>query len=254
MPRRQKESYSIQSVEHALDLLEALSEAEEEVRIAQLSEQLGMNKTSIFRLLATFANRGYVEKEEKSGKYRLGFSAFETGQKLLSRMGLLRTAKPVIEKLARACDEALYLAVPHATEILLLDMVDTMQQVKIIPLLGQRFPITGTSAGQVILAHSPSHLKACTGKIPESLTAELPKIAEQGYCIESGDFGEGIASLAVPLLNAEKKVLGSLCLIGPEFRLTREKIETQLLPQLQDAGIIVSSKLGYVGYFIDRRL
>ena len=72
MPSRDKESYSIQAVENALDVLEALSEIDDDVRISQLSEKLAMNKTSVFRLLATFENRGYVEREELSGKYRLG--------------------------------------------------------------------------------------------------------------------------------------------------------------------------------------
>ena len=83
MPSRDKESYSIQAVENALDVLEALSEIDDDVRISQLSEKLAMNKTSVFRLLATFENRGYVEREEQSGKYRLGLSAYEIGQKFL---------------------------------------------------------------------------------------------------------------------------------------------------------------------------
>ena len=70
MPSRDKESYSIQAVENSLDVLEALSEIDDDVRISQLSEKLAMNKTSVFRLLATFENRGYVEREERSGKYR----------------------------------------------------------------------------------------------------------------------------------------------------------------------------------------
>ena len=102
MPSRDKESYSIQAVENALDVLEALSEIDDDVRISQLSEKLAMNKTSVFRLLATFENRGYVEREERSGKYRLGLSAYEIGQKFLSRMGLLRHARPVVERLAGA--------------------------------------------------------------------------------------------------------------------------------------------------------
>lgn len=252
MPPRQKESYSIQSVDNALDVLEALCEEGEEVRISQLSQRLGMNKTSIFRLLATFENRGYVEKEQKSGKYKLGLSAYEIGQKFLSRMGLLNKAKPVIERLARECNEALYLAVPRKNEVLMLDMVDTMQQVKIIPLVGNRYPITGCSAGRAILASSETHRSQCA---PESLSAigeELATIRETGGCVDKGVLGEGIASLAIPLIDAQGNVPGSLCMVGPEFRLTHEKIKETLLPQLIDAGIVISSKLGYVGHFMTK--
>lgn len=252
MSVRGKDSYSIQSVDNALDVLEALCDEEgDEVRISRLSERLGMNKTSVFRHLATFESRGYVEKEQKSGKYRLGLSAYEIGQKLLSRMGLLRKAKPVIETLVRSCNEAIYLTVPRGTEVLLLDMVDTTQQVKIISLLGTRYPIGGPSAGRVILAHSAFHRGNCSLDDLAPLEAELPQIKERGSCVDSGTFGEGIASLAVPLVDAQGNVPGSLCMVGPEFRLTPEKIETDLLPSLSEAGEVVSSKLGHVGHYLD---
>ncbi|MCF6178644.1 MAG: IclR family transcriptional regulator [Geopsychrobacter sp.] len=252
MPPRQKESYSIQSVDNALDVLEALCEEGEEVRISQLSQRLGMNKTSIFRLLATFENRGYVEKEQSSGKYKLGISAYEMGQKFLSRMGLLRKAKPVIERLARECNEALYLAVPRGDDVLMLDMVDTLQQVKIIPLVGNRYPITASSAGQVILANSETHRNNCTLEELAVINTQLSEIRDAGGCADRGIMGEGIASLATPLIDAQGNVPGSLCLIGPEFRLTQEKIEKTLLPQLIEAGIVISSKLGYVGHFLNK--
>ncbi|HEX9779391.1 MAG TPA: IclR family transcriptional regulator [Geopsychrobacteraceae bacterium] len=252
MPRRQKESYSIQSVDNALDVLEALCDEGDEVRISQLSERLGMNKTSIFRLLATFENRGYVEKEQKSGKYKLGLSAYEIGQKFLSRMGLLRKAKPVMEKLVRQCNEAIYLAVPSGNEVLLLDMVDTTQQVKIISLLGKRYPITGPSAGQVILAHDERHRAKCSLEEVAAMKSDMPRIRQQGNCHDQGTFGEGIASLAAPLIDAHGGVPGSLCIIGPEFRLSPEKIENELLPGLTEAGVVISSKLGYVGHFINK--
>jgi len=252
LPPRQKESYSIQSVDNALDVLEALCEEGEEVRISQLSQRLGMNKTSIFRLLATFENRGYVEKEQKSGKYKLGLSAYEMGQKFLSRMGLLRKAKPVIERLARECNEALYLAVPRDNEILMLDMVDTMQQVKIIPLVGNRYPITGSSAGRVVLAYSEMHRNQCPPERLSVLKNDLLLIRETGGCVDKGVLGEGIASLAIPLIDAQGNVPGSLCMVGPEFRLTAEKINEILLPQLIEAGVVISSKLGYVGHFMTK--
>ena len=254
MPPRQKESYSIQSVDNALDVLEALCEEGEEVRISQLSQRLGMNKTSIFRLLATFENRGYVEKEQRSGKYRLGLSAYEMGQKFLSRMGLLRKAKPVIERLARETNEALYLAVPKEGEILMLDMVDTMQQVKIVPLVGNRYPLGVPAAGRVILANSELHRGKCTREELAALEPELTRIREAGGCSDRGVLGEGIASLAAPLIDAQGNVPGSLCMIGPEFRLTPEKVNELFLPRLIDAGVVISSKLGYVGHFMNKEV
>lgn len=251
MPARDKESYSIQAVENALDVLEALSEIDDDIRISQLSEKLAMNKTSVFRLLATFENRGYVEREERSGKYRLGLSAYEIGQKFLSRMGLLRHARPVAERLSRGCNEAVYVAVRRRKEVLFLDMVDTTQKVKIVPLVGRRYPLETTAAGQVLLAFNDGRdiQDIDTSKSMDSLFA---MIRRQGFAQDSGSLGEGIASVVAPLFGAGGKLHGVLCVVGPEFRLPREIIESQILTPLLDTCGIISSKLGWLSPYIPR--
>lgn len=258
MSTRGKDSYSIQSVENALAVLEALCEEEEEFRISHLSEKLGMNKTSVFRLLATFENRGYVEREKGSGKYRLGLSAYEMGQKFLSRMGLLRKAKPVMELLVRRCNEAVYLGVRRQEEVLFLDLTETGQQVKIVSLLGNRYPLTQNAAGKVILAHTTPEETAPRGKkstavdLPPPLREELGRIRQQGFCVDLSSLGEGVVSLAVPLFDATGEVPGCLSMIGPGFRMTPERIEQEFLPQLREAGEIISSKLGYMGHHLGK--
>lgn len=250
---RGKDSYSIQSVENALAVLEALSDEGEEVRISHLSEKLGMNKTSVFRLLATFENRGYVEREKGSGKYRLGLSAYEMGQKFLSRMGLLRKARPVIERLVRECNETVYVAVRRQEEILFLDMVESSQQVKIVPLLGNRYPLRSSTAGKAILAHAPANSCALqkTESQPNPLE-ELGRVRQQGYCLDCDPLGEGVVSLAIPLFGPGGEVPGCLCMIGPDFRLTPERLQKQFLPALKEAGEIISSKLGYLGHYLGK--
>lgn len=240
VPVRDKDSYAIQSVNNALDVLEALAAEENDIRVSRLSEKLGMNKTSVFRLLATFENRGYVEREEHSGKYRLGLTAYEIGQKFLSRMGLLRQARPVMENLARACDEAVYLGVRRGDEVLFLDMVDTQQQVKVVSLAGRRFPLAAVAAGRVILRRSTTRPLPTTGA-----AAALP--LPPGFEGDDNALGSGIRSVAAPLLAGDGEVPASLCLVGPDFRLGPERIVGEILPRLREAGLTISSKLGFFG-------
>ncbi len=254
MPSRDKESYSIQAVENALDVLEALSEEEEDVRISQLSEKLHMNKTSVFRLLATFENRGYVEREEASGKYRLGLSAYEIGQKFLSRMGLLRHAKPLMERLSRGCNEAVYLAVRRRHEVLFLDMIDTTQKVKIVPLVGKRYPLETTVPGLALLAFATTNGNGKVKEMPPEVREHIETIRSTGYVIGSGTLGEGITTLAAPLFGNGGKLHGALCVVGPEFRLPEEMIQKELLPQLLEASSIISSKLGWYAPHLPRNL
>jgi len=254
---KQKNGYSINSVENALDLLEAICDEGGEARISQLSQRLGMNKTSVYRLLATFEKRGFVERGEDSVKYRLGLSAYEMGQKLLSRMGMLRKARPSMERLARQCNESVYFMVRRGDEVLLLDMIDSTQQVKITPLTGRRFPLAATAVGRIFQAYGErpggegkKHLEV---KMPPLPATDLDDIRRRGVCIDQQGFGDGVTCVAVPLLNAKGEVAAVLAILGPEFRMTRERIEADLVPQLKDAGYVVSAGLGYLGHYLRRK-
>ncbi|WP_429884374.1 IclR family transcriptional regulator [Geoalkalibacter halelectricus] len=245
MPAREKESYSIRSVDNALALLEALSEEDEELSLSRLSERMGLNKASVFRLLATFERRGYVERRQGSRDYQLGPSAYEIGQKLLSRMGLLRKARPVMEKLVRECDEAAYLVVRRSDDALFLDMVDNLQQVKVVSLVGRRLPLESCAAGKIFLAFDDNIEQNLKDKLTKE---ERESIRRQGFAGDCHGIGEGGSCIAVPLFDAAAEVAGVLALVGPEFRMPSERIEKQLFPALKNAGETICSKLGYLGY------
>lgn len=240
MGEQEKRPYAVQSVESALDVLEALTECTDGIGITRLSERLSLSKAKVFRLLATFERRGYVEKEKRTGRYRLGTSAFETGQKFLLSLALLQKSKTVMESLAWKCNEAVYLGLRRGMEVLLLDMVDTLQQVKVVPLLGRRYPLEKVAAGAVLLA-AMTTAESAQASDPWNGTRHL------GFARDCSALGEGISSLAVPLWNGAGEVVGSLSLVGPSFRFEETRMEQELLPLLRQAGEIISSRSGYPG-------
>lgn len=258
MPAREKDTYCIHSVENALALLEALCEEGEEVSLSSLSQRLNLTKASLFRLLATFENHGYVEREPGSRKYRLGMAAYEIGQKFLSHMELLRKARPAMEQLAREFNEAVYLAVRRNNEVLFLDMVDSTQQVKIVPLVGRRFPMATTAPGKIFLSH-PLTAQAGTSA-PTKTAPPLPEgdqvtTQEKGAFVDRAGFGEGATCIATPIFSASGEIAGVLTMLGPEYRMTQQRIETDLLPAMTTAREVISSRLGYLDHvFGDRQL
>jgi len=249
VPGKEKDAYCIQSVENALTLLEALCDEEDEVSLSRLSDRLSMNKANVFRLLATFESRGYVERSQQSSKYRLGPSAYEIGQKFLSRMELLRKARSVMEQLVRECNESVYLAVPCGDEVLFLYVVDSIQQVKIASLVGKRFPFERCAAGKIMQALTELGPVAREEGVGESARMlELEGLLHAGIASDENMLGEGISSLAVPLMRGNSKVAGSLVMVWPSFRVPSEGIEKQFEPALRLSGEIVSARLGYRGY------
>jgi DNA-binding IclR family transcriptional regulator len=178
------------------------------------------------------------------------------GQKILARMGVLRKARPAMSRLVRQCNESVYFVVRRNDYVLMLDLVDTTQQVKVASLVGQRFSLA-TTAGRLFAAYdgvSGSNGRK-RGDVPggESLTVlERESIRAAGCCGDQQGFGEGVASLAVPLFNAKNEVVAVLAILGPDFRFSPGRIDTELLPQLQEAGRSISGGLGFLGDYLNR--
>ena len=236
MPERDRSTYVIHAVENALEVLSAISQEPGDFALTTLSARLGMDKSYVFRVLATFEHCGYVQQADSSGHYRAGLAAYETSGGFLHQSKLLQLAKPLMESLAKACDEAVYLAIAGGEDLLLIEMVDSPQQVRVMPLAGRRFALDQFSAGRVIQAYAG----------PENPSASQQAIRRQEFFADHGLVGAEIGSLAVPILNAQGLACASLCILAPEFRFGPERIEQHLLPFLKDAGHELSAKLGHI--------
>lgn len=237
---------TIKSVDKALEVLEAFSTTPDGINLSSLSEKLQMNKSGVYRLLQAFKQRGYVEQECKNGKYHLGLVAYMVGQNIVSKMDLLSMARPVMERLARACKETVYLVLPSGQNVLMFDSCASRNPVNVMSLKGRHYPMSGCAAGDMLLAYGAIADEGGAGS-PLGNDVRLSLLNQQGYSADANQLGDGVVSLAVPLLNAEQIAVGSLCFVGPDFRLSEERIASDLLRPLIDAGQSISMKLGYSG-------
>src|SRR5438105_8647090 len=111
MVRREKSNYVIQSVSHALDVLEQFNGGVDEIGVTELSKRLKLHKNNVFRLLATLEARGYIEQNKASENYRLGIKCLHLGRRYIEHMGLVRQARPILDNVTRKCRESTYVAV-----------------------------------------------------------------------------------------------------------------------------------------------
>lgn len=253
---REKSSYAVQTVEKALDILETLTEESRDTTLPYLAERLNLSRNKAFRLLATLESKGLVERDEASGIYRLGISSVELAQRLLNSTSLIRHAHPIMEKLARKHDEAVYIAVIKDDEVLFLDMVDCDQAIKTAPLVGKRFPFFNNAAGKAIKSLESSDLlekffrKRRNGDIIDqsTLNIELKEIRERGFAVDFDGLGEGIVSVAVAVRDYAGKVIGALTMLGPSFRLMASRLEDEIVPSLSEGAEMLSLKFGYAKF------
>src|SRR5258705_13677059 len=111
MVQREKTNYVIQSVAHALDVLEQFYGELDELGVTELSKRLKLHKNNVFRLLATLESRGYIEQNRATENYRLGIRCLQLGQTYVNQMRLLRQARPILEDASKQSKENTYVPV-----------------------------------------------------------------------------------------------------------------------------------------------
>jgi DNA-binding IclR family transcriptional regulator len=251
---RERGTYSVQAVVKAFDLLESLAAEDTSPTVPVLAKKLELSRNKVYRLLATLEDKGLIERDAVTGTYRLGLCAFEMAQHILKSASLIRMAHPIMEELARKHDEAIYITVMNNDEVLFLDMVDSFQQIKTIPLVGRRFPFFTNSAGKAIKAMSSSDALermfrhgARSKGIPDirKLETELSDIRKKGVAVDFGGLGEGICAVSVVIKDYAGKVVGALTMLAPSFRMLQERLEKEIIPSMLEGAEVLSMKFGY---------
>ena len=257
MVRREKTNYTIRSVAHALDVIEQFYGEADELGVTELSKRLKLHKNNIFRLLATLESRGYIEQNKATENYRLGVRSLQLGQAYVTRMGLLRQARPVMETLVKQCKESAYVAVPRRDGMVPLESVEADQPVRLVSIIGETLPLHCTAAGKAQLAFESEDelkgrltdgLKKYTAKtITErpTLLQQLRAVQENGYSVDTGEYLEDVRSVAVPIKDYTRRVVGTLAISGPAYRLSAERMQKEVAPLVVKAGNDLSSRLGF---------
>jgi IclR family KDG regulon transcriptional repressor len=254
--RREKTNYVIQSVAHSLDVLEQFFGDVDELGVTELSKRLKLHKNNVFRLLATLEARGYIEQNKASENYRLGVKCLHLGRRYIHHMGLVRQARPILNQVAKRCRESALVAVARRAGVVPLEAAQPEDRaVRIMPPIGETLPMHCTAIGKADLAFD-EQLRAA---LPEQLEGHTPQtiveraaileqldaVARDGYASDAGEFFEDVTSVAAPIRDYTRSVVGSIAIAGPSYRIGRERIEQELAPHIIAAARELSNRLGY---------
>lgn len=258
MAKKDKSEYIIQAVSHALDLLEQFHGDVDELGVTELSKRLKLHKNNVFRLLATLESRGYIEQNRATENYRLGLKSLELGQTFIKQMGLLRQAKPILERMVRECNETSYVAIFKEGYIVYLDVVETDLTVRVVSRVGSRLPAYCTASGKVHLAFMSEEevdallpTREFKGYTPttitdkEKLKSELRKVADQGYAIDNEELDLGVRCVAAPIRDYTRRIVGAVSVSGPSMRIGDDRLEKDLVPLVLQASEDLSTRLGF---------
>jgi DNA-binding IclR family transcriptional regulator len=246
--------YSVKTAELILNILELVASDEQPlITAASLSSSLAISKNKAYRLIATLEEKGFIERSEYTGAYRIGLSSISLSQRILKHATIIDHAHPVIEQLARKHDEAVYMTVLKGDEVVFIDMVDCTQTVRTVSMIGKRLPLFSSAAGKLIKALEASDIDKFFKKrgsiVPQvnldSLETELADIRRKGVAIDCNGLGDGVISVAVAVRDYAGKIVGALTMMGPSFRLLTERLETEVIPSLLEGAALLSARFGY---------
>jgi DNA-binding IclR family transcriptional regulator len=249
---------SIQSVGRAIAVLEMLAR-HGDVRVTELATELGVHKSTAFRLLAALEQGGLVEQDRDRGRYRLGFGLVRLAGAVTARMDINRVGRPVCERLAAELGETVNIAVVQGAYAVNVDQVPGPAAISAHNWVGQLTPLHATSSGKVLLAAlSPAKRSAALAGAPlhrytkgtitavSRLDRELAAARQAGYATTVEEYETGLNAVAAPVRDAHGAVIAAVSASGPAFRLTAERME-HLAPRLIRGADEIGHLLGYSG-------
>jgi DNA-binding IclR family transcriptional regulator len=245
-----------QTVQKALNLLEALVQSGQPRRLTELARQLGLTKPNVYRLLSTLTALGYVKKDPATSLYSPTLKLWEMGSLLVRDVDLVGIASPRLRRLCDETRESVQLAVFDSGFAVYVDKVDSAQPLTATTSIGSRVPATATSTGKAMLAWlTPAALDQAMPHITRFTPATLMKRRDierdleetrrRGYAINQGELREGVAGIAGAIRDRSGGVVAAISVWGPLQRIMGAQHEN-LARMVIGAARDISRDLGHL--------
>ncbi|GAA3426929.1 allantoin degradation transcriptional regulator AllR [Streptosporangium nondiastaticum] len=218
----------VQSVDRALDVLEALAERGGEATLSEIAAGTGLPYGTIHRLLRALVDRGYVRQDE-GRRYALGGALLRLSGVAERMVGTW--AQPYLAKLVELSGETANLAVLEGDFVVYVAQVPSPRRLRMFAEVGRRVLPHSTAVGKVLMAARPDTEVASiverTGmprRTANTITdlpgmlAELERVRGRGYATDLGEEELGVHCLAVGVRDGSR-VVAAMSVSGPAERI-----------------------------------
>jgi DNA-binding IclR family transcriptional regulator len=251
---RDRNPGSIQVIERMAHLLEAIARYTRGVSLKVLAAETGLHPSTAFRILASLAEHGFVERDE-AGAYRLGRRLVQLSARAHSGIDLRQEALPIMEKLRDEIGETVNLTVREGDEVIYVERATPNRMIRVEQVIGSRAPLHVTAVGKLMLGAEgePATRKyagrtglpgytANTLNDPERLLIATRQALSEGYALDNEEAELGVGCIGALVRDASGVVVAGLSISAPI-----ERRRSDWIPLLQKAARNVSERLGYRG-------
>ncbi len=234
-----------QTLAKALLLLDAFDERQPEWGVRELARKLGLNPTTVHRIVATFLKAGYLEQNPQTLRYSLGPKVMKLASLYTHRNPLPKIARRIFESYADRFEHNFYLGALNQYEMVYLAALDGRGPLKVVADIGGTSALHSTALGKILLAYQndeyiQGYIKA-TGLpaySPHSITEaaalweEIRQIRMESYAINRGEHYEQIGAAGVPVRDSLGEVTMAISLAYPQHLATQGQISIEEMIRL----------------------
>lgn len=232
-----RDTAQIQSLDRGLAILEAVAVSPVPVPLKQLTDLIGIDRSSVCRLANTLRRRRFLANPIGSKDYILGPTAWRLSRKY-DRPLLGTFFHEHLRALTRQIGETSHIAVREGAQVLFIDHhTPNGHVVTVIGQTGEFVPLHCTAHGKALLSDMDlDGLKALLGSVPlhaftRNTIVSLPKLARvcanvrtTGYALDDREHLDDVRCIAAPIRDAQGDIVASVGISAPLTRLPRSRI------------------------------
>lgn len=237
MRRADHANYGLESVDRMALILQVL-EHESERTLDQVARASGLNESTALRYLLSLGKHGLVERDDQSGRFRLGLSLFRLGTRAIASRDIVTMSAPAMERLLAEFGESVNLATRQLGQIVLLRVLDSATPVRKGAKAGETDPWHATSLGKALLAElAEADVLELIGTEPmlgytpntllnhDDLLRDLVGIRQRGYAIDDEESVEGLRCVGAAIRDHDGLSRYALSVSGPKSRMSYQRAE-----------------------------
>lgn len=256
-----QKNYSVPPVERALKLLRYIGDGNRARNLSAVSSELGINRTTLIRLIHTLMSQRMIEEIGDGAGYRLGAGLVSLGAQAIQGRDIVHVCRPILRDLCLDTGLSAHLGILDGREIIYLSRETPNSHLVSNVREGSRLLAHASSIGRAILAETPeeqirrayseSDVEQVTDKTPASLDEVLYQARADkaaGVAWSRGNFESGIGSCAAVIFDHAGEVAGGINVSGPEARFADPETPDGMRIKIavREAAQKASSELGYV--------
>lgn len=252
-------SLEVQSLQRTFDILEVVGNSVTPVSLKYITDETGLPKSTVYRLLSNLEKRNYV-RCDSNGNYRLGLQLLMMSQRAEQNFDIKHLARKYLHRLNELTKETIHLAILTKNRVLYVDTVESPHALRLVAKLGTTNSVHCTALGKVLLIkHDNDKIKEIletegmerrteyTLCSPEKYLAEMDKVRIQGYALDDCESELDGRCIGAPIFDNVGNVIAAISISGLASRFSREYIEKEVVDKLLESTNEISRALGYSG-------